>query len=66
MNARGGEIINLPSGSQIIPHAISKRMGGPSIAVYVTVQGNIIGNAQYANSLGNIIVQRILRALDNS
>lgn len=66
VNERGGEIINLPSGTQIIPHDISKRMGGPSIAVYVTVQGNIIGNAQYANSLGNIIVQRILRALDNS
>lgn len=66
VNERGGEIINLPSGTQIIPHDVSKRMGGPSIAVYVTVQGNIIGNAQYANSLGNIIVQRILRALDNS
>ena len=66
VNERGGEIINLPSGTQIIPHDISKRMGGPSIAVYVTVQGNIIGDAQYANSLGNIIVQRILGALDNS
>ena len=66
VNERGGEIINLPSGTQIIPHDVSKRMGGPSIAVYVTVQGNIIGNAQYANSLGNIIVQRILWALDNS
>lgn len=66
VNERGGEILNLPSGTQIIPHDVSRRMGGPSITVYVTVQGNIIGNDQYANSLGNIIVQRILRALDNS
>lgn len=66
VNERGGEIINLPSGTQIIPHDISKRMGGPSIAVYVTVQGNIIGNAQYANSLGNIIAQKLLRAMDNT
>lgn len=66
VNERGGEILNLPSGTQIIPHDVSRRMGGPSITVYVTVQGNIIGNAQYANSLGNIIVQRLLRALDNS
>ena len=66
VNERGGEILNLPSGTQIIPHDVSRRMGGPSITVYVTVQGNVIGNTQYANSLGNIIVQRILRALDNS
>lgn len=66
VNERGGEIINLPSGAQIIPHDISRRMGGPSITLYLTVQGNIIGNAQYANYLGNIVVQRILRALDNS
>lgn len=66
VNERGGEILNLPSGTEIIPHDVSRRMGGPSITVYVTVQGNIIGNAQYANSLGNIIVQRLLRALDNS
>ena len=66
VNERGGEIINLPSGTQIIPHDISRRMGGPSITINLTVQGNIIGNAQYANYLGKTIVQRILQALDNS
>ena len=67
VNERGGEIINLPSGTQIIPHDVSRRMaGGQTVNVYVTVQGNVIGNAQYANSLGGIIAQRILRALDNS
>ena len=63
---RGGEILNLPSGTQIIPHDVSRRVaGGQTVQVYVTVQGNIIGNRQYADELGETIVQRILRALDN-
>lgn len=63
---RGGEILNLPSGTQIIPHDVSARMaGGPQVTVNVTVAGNIIGNRQYADELGETIVQRILRALDN-
>lgn len=66
VNERGGEILNLPSGTQIIPHDVSQRMaGGRNVNVYVTVQGNVIGNRQYADELGETIVQRILRALDN-
>ena len=67
VNERGGEILRLPGGTQIIPHDVSKRMvGGPSIAVYVTVQGNVIGNQAYAQELGDTIVARILRALRNT
>ena len=59
--------MRLPGGTQIIPHDISQQMvGGPSIAVYVTVQGNVIGNQAYAQELGDTIVQRILRALRNT
>ena len=66
VNERGGEILNLPSGTQIIPHDVSRRVaGGQTVQVYVTVQGNVIGNRQYADELGETIVQRILRALDN-
>lgn len=65
VNERGGEILNLPGGTQIIPHDISKRMGGPSVNVQVVVQGNVIGNAAYADSLGETIAQRILAALGN-
>ena len=66
VNERGGEIISLPSGTQIIPHDVSARMaGGPQVTVNVTVAGNVIGNRQYADELGETIVQRILRALDN-
>lgn len=67
VNERGGEIMRLPGGTQIIPHDISQRMvGGPSIRVYVTVQGNVIGNQAYAQELGDTIVSRILRALRNT
>lgn len=67
INERGGEIMRLPGGTQIIPHDISRQMvGGPSVAVYVTVQGNVIGNQAYAEELGNTIAARILRALRNT
>lgn len=67
VNERGGEIMRLPGGTQIIPHDVSERMvGGPSIQVYVTVQGNVIGNQAYAQELGDTIVARILRALRNT
>ncbi|MEI3304904.1 MAG: hypothetical protein V8R40_02060 [Dysosmobacter sp.] len=67
VNERGGEIMRLPGGTQIIPHDVSERMvGGPSIKVYVTIQGNVIGNQTYAQELGDTIVARILRALRNT
>lgn len=67
VNERGGEIVNLPSGTQIIPHDISKRAtGGQSVKVYVTVQGNVIGNRQYADELGGVVARRVLNAMANT
>lgn len=66
VNERGGEIMNLPSGTQIIPHDISARMaGGPRVTVNVTVTGNVIGNEQYADELGERIADKVIRAIDN-
>lgn len=66
VNERGGEIMNLPSGTQIIPHDISARMaGGPRVTVHVTVAGNVIGNEQYADELGERIADKVIRAIDN-
>ena len=65
INERGGEIVDLPSGTRIIPHDVSRQMTGGGVTVYVTVQGNVIGNAEYANSLGAMIAKKILGALDN-
>lgn len=67
INERGGEIVDLPSGTRIIPHDVSRRMaGGPSITVNVTVQGNVVGNTAFADQMGRIIAQRVLRAAANS
>lgn len=67
VNERGGEIMRLPGGTQIIPHDVSRRMvGGTTVQVYVTVQGNVIGNQAYAESLGETIAQKLPRALRNS
>lgn len=66
VNERGGEIMNLPSGTQIIPHDISARMaGGPRVTIHVTVAGNVIGNEQYADELGERIADKVIRAIDN-
>lgn len=66
VNERGGEIMNLPSGTQIIPHDISARMAsGPHVTVNVTVAGNVIGNEQYADELGERIADKLLRAIEN-
>lgn len=66
VNERGGEIINLPSGTQIIPHDVSTRMvQGGGVTVNVTVMGNMIGNEQYADEIGEIIVGKILAAHGN-
>lgn len=69
VNEHGGEIINLPSGTQIIPHDLSKQKlkdSGPRVVVNLTVQGNMIGNREYADELGGIIAGRLVAALGNS
>lgn len=60
-----GEIVNLPNGTQIIPHDISQKMAeksGPSIQVHVTVQGNVIGNRAFMEQTGEYIANKILAA----
>lgn len=64
----GGEILDLPNGTKVIPNDISKRMADNSasgVNVNITIQGNVIGNESYANELGNIIVKRLTLALGN-
>lgn len=66
VNERGGEVMNLPSGTQIIPHDVSKRMGGQSVDVKVYIQGNVIGNDQFADQVGERVTRKIVRALANT
>lgn len=67
VNERGGEIMRLPSGTQIIPHDVSvKTAGGRSVTVNVTIQGNVIGNREYAEEMGDYVARRVLAACGNA
>ena len=69
VNERGGELINLPSGSQIIPHDLSRAAVASSrsqnINITLNVAGNVIGNEDFYNQCGNAITERLTAALAN-
>lgn len=69
INERGGEIVDLPSGTRIIPHDVSvkqRRNKQNTVYVYVTVQGNVIGNREYMEQTGEYIAKKIINAMDIS
>ena len=67
VNERGGEIMNLPSGTQIIPHDVSvKAAGGRSVTVNVNIQGNVIGNREFTEQVGEYVGRKVLAALGNT
>lgn len=62
-----GELINLPNGSQIVPHdlAARKMSGNQNINITLNVQGNVIGNDDFYNECGRVITMRLKTALAN-
>ncbi len=62
-----GEIVDLPNGTRIIPHDISQKqaVNGADIVININIQGNMIGNEQYAQYIGNVIGQKIKMAYAN-
>lgn len=68
VNENGGEIMNLPNGTQIIPHDISRKMAsssGGNVIVNMTVMGNVIGNDDFINEVGSAISSRVQLAISN-
>ena len=58
-----GEIMNLPNGTQIIPHDVAKKQKrSNNISVQVTIQGNVIGNRAFMEQTGAYIANKILAA----
>lgn len=58
-----GEIMNLPDGTQIIPHDVAKKQQkANNISVQVTIQGNVIGNRAFMEQTGAYIANKILAA----
>ena len=67
VNERDGEIMNLPSGTQIIPHDVSvKAAGGRGVTVNINIQGNLIGNREYTEQVGEYVGRKVLAALGNT
>lgn len=63
-----GEIINLPNGSQVIPHDESLKQlanSNGSVTVNMTIQGNVIGNEAFMNECGKHITEKIMLAMNN-
>lgn len=58
-----GEIMNLPNGTQIIPHDVAKKQQkANNVTVQVTIQGNVIGNRAFMEQTGAYIANKILVA----
>lgn len=68
INENGGEIVNLPNGTQIIPHDISKKMvsgNNQGVTVNVNISGNVIDNNDFINQIGETISNRVSLAISN-
>lgn len=60
------EVAVLPSGTEILSHEQSKKQSEKSsVLVNVTIEGNVIGNEEYANYIGNEIVAKVMGAYKN-
>ena len=64
-----GELINLPSGAQIIPHDLAAKTvqskSAPVINLNLNIAGNVIGNEEFYNECGRVITERVVAALGN-
>lgn len=66
INEFGGEIVDLPQGTRIIPHDISQQIAknsGGGITVNVTVMGNMIGNQEFLNKLTDAFARKLQIAM---
>jgi hypothetical protein len=64
----GGEIVTLPNGSKVIPADKTNQLlkgAGASPTVNVIIQGNVIGNEQFINEIGQVITSKVKVALIN-
>ena len=64
----GPELVNLPRGSSIKTNAQTQRElsgGGSTFNIPVTIQGNVIGNSEFIDQIGDAISSRVGLALNN-
>ena len=66
INEFGGEIVDLPQGTRIIPNDISQQIAknsGGGITVNVNIMGNMIGNQEFLNQLTDVFARKLQVAL---
>lgn len=64
----GPELINMPSGSKVYTASETQKMmnGNGGLNVYLTIQGNLLGNEEYADSIGEHIWNKLHNNLINT
>lgn len=62
VNENGGEIMDLPTGTRIIPSDKSEKLltGTPNINVNVNINGNVIGNEEFADEVGDRVCEKVV------
>lgn len=70
INERGGEIVNLPGGSQVIPadksEALINNASKRDIKIEIIVQGDLIGEEEQINRIMNKVVRKLDLTLSNT
>ena len=62
----GPEVVDLPKGSKVYPHTKSANMGqAPNINLSINIQGNVIGNEDFANMISEKVCGNLSVALAN-
>lgn len=67
INEHGGEIVDLPNGSKVIPADKSKGIlnGKNAPIIQVIIQGNVIGNERYADYVATVIANKLKQTSPN-
>ena len=62
----GPEVVDLPKGSKVYPHTKSANMRqAPNISLSINIQGNVIGNEDFANMISEKVCGNLSTALAN-
>ena len=67
MHEHGGEVMQLPNGTQIVPHDVSVKAAGKKapVTINLTIQGNVLGNQEFCDEIGNMIFNQVQMAMAN-
>lgn len=67
VHEHGGEVMQLPNGTQIVPHDVSVKAAGKKapVTINLTIQGNVLGNQEFCDEIGNMIFNQVQMAMAN-